>query len=94
MRLDHSHHLTGATLLLGCFTLFRIAKASEARIIINGHADSRILGKDRSRGFTDSEWVSGILGQSGFFANYRVTFERFRWRFEVTSRAKLRPRGT
>jgi len=49
---------------------------------------------DLEAAFTDSEWVSGILGQSGFFANYRVTFERFRGRFEVTSRARLRPRGT
>lgn len=49
---------------------------------------------DLEVGFTDSEWVSGILGQSGFFDNYRVTFERFRSRFEVTSRARLRLSGT
>jgi Aspartyl protease len=49
---------------------------------------------DLEAGFTDSEWVYGILGQSGFFANYRVTFERFRGRFEVTSRSKLRLPGT
>lgn len=49
---------------------------------------------DLEVGFTDSDWVSGILGQSGFFDNYRVTFERFRGRFEVTSRARLRLSGT
>lgn len=49
---------------------------------------------DLEAGFTDSEWVYGILGQSGFFHNYRVTFERFRGRFEVTSRSRLRPPGT
>jgi hypothetical protein len=49
---------------------------------------------DLEAGFTDSEWVYGILGQSGFFQNYRVTFERFRGRFEVTSRFRLRPPGT
>jgi hypothetical protein len=49
---------------------------------------------DLEVGFTDSEWVYGILGQSGLFQNYRVTFERFRGRFEVTSRARLRPPGT
>ena len=49
---------------------------------------------DLEVGFTDSDWVSGILGQSGFFDNYRVTFERFRGRFEVTSRARPRLSGT
>ena len=49
---------------------------------------------DIEAGFTDSDWVSGLLGQSGFFDNYRVTFERFRGRFEVTSRSRLRRPGT
>ena len=48
---------------------------------------------DLEAGFTDSEWVYGLLGQSGFFANYRVTFERYRGRFEVTSRSRLRLPG-
>lgn len=37
-------------------------------------------------GFTEAEGVWAILGQAGFFANYRVTFERYRGRLEVSSR--------
>src|SRR5438270_7318367 len=38
-------------------------------------------------GFTDAEGVSGILGQSGFFENFKITFERYEWEFDVTPRA-------
>lgn len=41
-------------------------------------------------GFVDSDSVYGILGQSGFFHNYCVTFEHYRARFEVSSRPKDR----
>lgn len=37
-------------------------------------------------GFTESEGVDAILGQAGFFENFRICFERYRWRIEVTSR--------
>lgn len=37
-------------------------------------------------GFTESDGVDAILGQTGFFENFRICFERYRWRIEVTSR--------
>lgn len=36
--------------------------------------------------FTEADGVDAILGQSGFFENYKVCFERYRWRIEVASR--------
>ncbi len=41
--------------------------------------------------FTDDNEIP-ILGQSGFFDNYQVVFERYRWRFEVRSRTHLHAR--
>ena len=40
-------------------------------------------------GFTESDGVYAILGQAGFFENYKVTFERYRWKMEVTSRSDI-----
>lgn len=37
-------------------------------------------------GFTDSAGVSGLLGQADFFDNFQVSFERYRWEFDVTPR--------
>ena len=37
-------------------------------------------------GFTESDGVHAILGQAGFFESFRICFERYRWRIEVTSR--------
>ena len=37
-------------------------------------------------GFTESDGVHAILGQAGFFENFRICFERYRWRIEVTNR--------
>ena len=37
-------------------------------------------------GFTESDGVDAILGEAGFFENFRICFERYRWRIEVTSR--------
>jgi hypothetical protein len=37
-------------------------------------------------GFTEADGVWAILGQAGFFANYKVTFERYRGRLEVVKR--------
>lgn len=37
-------------------------------------------------GFTEAESVWAILGQAGFFANYKVTLERYKSKFEITSR--------
>lgn len=37
-------------------------------------------------GFTDSDGVWALLGQSGFFSNYKVSFERWRGRMEISSR--------
>ena len=37
-------------------------------------------------GFTESEGVHAILGQVGFFENFRICFERYRWRIEVGNR--------
>ena len=36
--------------------------------------------------FTESEGVHAILGQAGFFENFKICFERYRWRIEITSR--------
>jgi hypothetical protein len=37
-------------------------------------------------GFTESAGVHAILGQAGFFENFRICFERYRWRIEVCNR--------
>jgi hypothetical protein len=37
-------------------------------------------------GFTESNEVHEILGQAGFFESFRICFERYRWRIEVTNR--------
>lgn len=42
-------------------------------------------------GFIDSD-VIPLLGQSGFFDNYQILFERYRGRFEVNSRTRFRLR--
>jgi hypothetical protein len=36
--------------------------------------------------FTESDGVDAILGQAGFFENFKVCFERYRWRIDVASR--------
>jgi len=36
--------------------------------------------------FTESNDVYAILGQAGFFENFRICFERYRWRIEVGNR--------
>lgn len=41
--------------------------------------------------FTEQNALA-ILGQSGFFDNYQVIIERYRWRFEVKSRTHLHAR--
>ena len=42
-------------------------------------------------GFIDADLIS-LLGQSGFFDNFQIVFERYRGRFEVNSRARYRMR--
>lgn len=37
-------------------------------------------------GFTESEGVDAILGQAGFFEEFRICFDRYRWKIEITSR--------
>src|SRR6266446_8522741 len=37
-------------------------------------------------GFTESDGVHAILGQAGFFENFKICFERYRWRIEIGSR--------
>ena len=37
-------------------------------------------------GFTESEGVDAILGQTGFFENYRICFDRRRGKMEISSR--------
>ena len=37
-------------------------------------------------GFTESAGVHAILGQAGFFESFKICFERYRWRIEVSSR--------
>ncbi len=39
-------------------------------------------------GFTESEGVYAILGQSGFFENFKICFERKRWRIEISDRSE------
>jgi hypothetical protein len=41
--------------------------------------------------FTDANQAS-LIGQRGFFDNYRVTFEKYRGRFEIKSRTFLHAR--
>jgi hypothetical protein len=36
-------------------------------------------------GFTESDDVYAILGQAGFFENFKICFERNRWKIEVSS---------
>jgi hypothetical protein len=36
--------------------------------------------------FTDSDGVHAILGQAGFFENFKICFERYRWKIEITNR--------
>lgn len=38
--------------------------------------------------FIDADLVS-LLGQSGFFDNYQIVFERYRGRFEINSRTRF-----
>jgi hypothetical protein len=37
-------------------------------------------------GFTESDGVAGLLGQTGFLDNYRVTFELYKWQFEIANK--------
>ncbi|PYS85797.1 MAG: hypothetical protein DMF70_03600 [Acidobacteria bacterium] len=37
-------------------------------------------------GFTESDGVDAILGQAGFFENFRICFDRYRWKVEIASR--------
>ena len=39
---------------------------------------------DLKVGFTESKGVGAILGQSGFFENYHIKFERDKERIEIT----------
>ena len=43
-------------------------------------------------GFTESDGVDAILGQAGFLENFKVCFERYRWRIEVSNRPESRMR--
>jgi len=36
-------------------------------------------------GFTDSPGVHAILGQADFFQHFKITFERYKERMEITS---------
>ena len=38
--------------------------------------------------FTESEDVHAILGQAGFFENFKICFERYRWKIEITDRSE------
>lgn len=40
-------------------------------------------------GFIDAKLPYQLLGQSGFFDNYEISFQRYRGRFEVKSRSFL-----
>jgi predicted aspartyl protease len=40
-------------------------------------------------GFIDDKLPYQILGQSGFFDNYEISFQRYRGRFEIKSRSFL-----
>jgi len=43
-------------------------------------------GIDYEAGFTESDWVGALLGQSGFFDHYLITFQRYKGRFEIKDR--------
>jgi hypothetical protein len=43
--------------------------------------------------FIDSENITPLLGQAGFFSNYQIVFERFRYQFEVNTRENALRRG-
>lgn len=43
-------------------------------------------------GFIDADIIP-LLGQSGFFSNYQIVFERFRYQFEVNKRERALVRG-
>jgi hypothetical protein len=36
--------------------------------------------------FTEADGVSGLLGQTGFFENFKVSFEQYKGQFEVEAR--------
>ena len=40
-------------------------------------------------GFIDAKLPFQLLGQSGFFDNYEISFQRYRGRFEIKSRSFL-----
>lgn len=44
-------------------------------------------------GFIESENVTPLLGQSGFFSHYSITFERFRYQVEIKTRVQALMRG-
>jgi hypothetical protein len=44
-------------------------------------------------GFIDSENITPLLGQEGFFSNYQIIFERFRKQFEVNKKENALMRG-
>jgi hypothetical protein len=48
---------------------------------------------DLDVGFIDSDSISPLLGQYGFFSNYQIIFERFRKQFEANTRESALVRG-
>ena len=40
--------------------------------------------------FTESEEVPAILGQAGCFDHFKICFERYRWRIEISGRPEPR----
>jgi hypothetical protein len=42
--------------------------------------------------FTDAEGVDAILGQAGFFENFKICFDRSRGKIEITARADFEKR--
>ena len=44
-------------------------------------------------GFIQSENVLPLLGQTGFFSQYQITFERFRYQIEIKTREQALMRG-
>lgn len=36
--------------------------------------------------FTEGDYVQGLLGQTGFFENFKVSFERYKGQFDVEAR--------
>jgi len=44
---------------------------------------------DIEAGFIGAKLPYQLLGQSGFFDNYEITFKRYRGRFEIKSRSFL-----